>query len=315
VMLLTLSELVMWQNPLDRSLLDWGVLLVLYVALAAILMDLAVRFQANGLASLLLVSGLYGLVSAAIINHSAFVALPYSLVVQCLAMQTGAGFYGLLLYVSVMRGKPVEPLYIAGAALLGAIWGIWVHWYPLRSAANLPSVAIETATLYILTAMVVVGILVMWIAPQFRFFREDQMALQWWEAIVAGVPLFAALVVGTAQSLIPFEWLLVMIGIGAFIVWMLSNGQHGYDPSILAEATFAAPNAVTYVVLAVAFLVAGTLSYGLVTDKDSPVGIAVYLIVLACGAAWLPGASFLKFLQFFRRQSVPAGNNMPDKEG
>jgi hypothetical protein len=318
VMLLTLSELVMWQNPTTHTALDWAALLVLYIALAAILMDLTVRFQANSIPSLLLVSGLYGLVSSAIINHNAFVSLPYSLVVQALAMQTGAGFYGLLLYVSVMRGRQVQPLHVAGAALLGAIWGIWVHWYPLRSAANVVPVSIETATLYIVPAMVLVGLLIVGIAPRFRFFREEQLELTWWEAIAVGVPLFAALVVGMLQALIPFEWLLVMVGVGAFIVWALSNGRHGYDPSILAEATFAAPNPVTYIILAVAFLVAGTLSYGLVTDQDSPVGIGVYLIILACGAAWLPGSSLLIFLQFFRRQSIPAGGDLPvgkDKDG
>ncbi len=319
VMLLTLSELVMWQNPPARPALDWPALLVLYVALAAILMDLTVRFQANGLASLFLVSGLYGLVSAAIINHSAFVTLPYSLIAQGLAMQTGAGFFGLLLYVSVMRGKQVEPLQLAGAVALGALWGIWVHWYPLRTtAANYQPVTIETATLYIVPALIAIGLLVIAVAPRFRFFREDQMLLRWWEAIAVGVPLFVALVVGMLQALIPFEWLLVMIAIGGFAVWALSNDQHGYEPSILAEATFAAPNAVTYIVLAVLFLVAGTLSYSLVTDKDSPVGIAVYLVVLACGAAWLPGSSLLIFLQFLRRQPVASGGDGSmgkDKDG
>jgi hypothetical protein len=318
VMLLTLSELVMWQNPQSHRPLDWLVLLVLYTALAAILMDITVRFQANGIASLLLVSGLYGLVSGAIVNHNAFVTLPYSLVIQGMAMQTGAGFYGLLLYVTVMRGRQIEPLHVAGAALLGAIWGIWVHWYPLRSEANVELVTIETATLYILPALVIVGLLIMGIAPQFRFFREEQLKLKWWEAIVAGVPLFVALVVGVYSALIPLEWLIVMVVIGVYMVWALTNDQHGYEPSILAEATFAAPNVVTYIVLAVAFLVAGTLSYSLVINRDSPAGVAVFLIILASGVAWLPGASMLIFLQFFRRRSVPASGNTSmgeDKDG
>jgi hypothetical protein len=94
VILLTLSELVMWQNPPAHRLLDWPVLLILYVALAAILLDLTVRFQARGPATLLLVSGVYGLVSAAIINHGAFDNLPYSLIVRGMGLQTGAGLWG-----------------------------------------------------------------------------------------------------------------------------------------------------------------------------------------------------------------------------
>ena len=305
VILLTLSELVMWQNPPAHQLIDWPALLILYTALAAILIDLTVRFQARGPAALLLVSGVYGLVSSAIISHSAFDNLPLSLMVRGMGLQTGAGLYGLLLFISVMRGKQVEPLQIAGAAGIGALWGIWVHWYPIRTVANWGLVPIETATLYVLPALVIVGLLLLVAAPRFRFFREKQMELLWWEAIVAGIPLFIALMVGMLQESIPFLWLLVVVGVGAFMVWALSYRKRGFEPSVLAEITFAAPNAITYIVLAITFLVAGTLAYGLIDNADSPIGIGVYLLVLAFGFAWLPGASLLIFWRAFREQTAP----------
>src|SRR5437868_2588862 len=120
--LLTLSELVMWQNPPSRSPLDWLGLLILYVGLAAILMDVVVRFQVRSPATLVLASGLYGLVSSALINHSAFENIasgPYGLLVRGLGLQTAAGLYGLLLFIVVMRGKQAEPLQAAGAAAVG----------------------------------------------------------------------------------------------------------------------------------------------------------------------------------------------------
>ncbi len=305
VILMTLAELVMWPNPPAHALFDWPVLLVLYVALAAILMDLTVRFQAHGIATLLLVSGLCGLVSGAIINRSTFSALPYSLIAQGLGLQTGAMLFGLLLYVSILRGKSANGLQVVAAAALGLLWGIWVHWAPLRSTARWGLVPIETAQLYMLPALLLIGVLVAVAAPRFRFFREKQMELAWWEAIVAGVPLFITLIVGMLQSLIPFLWMIAVIAIGGFIVWTLFQSRGGYEPSILAEALFAAPNAITYIVLAVAFLMAGTIAYNFVTDADSPVGIVVYLIVLACGFAWLPGASLLLLLQVLRQQRAP----------
>jgi hypothetical protein len=315
VMLLTISELVMWQNPTARSPIEWPILLVLYVALASILMDLVVRFQVNSPATLLLVSGICGLVSASIINHSAFASLPYSLIVQGFALQTGAALYSLLLYVSVMRGRQLEPIHIAAAAALGVLWGIWVHWYPLRTAGNWGPVSIETATLYIVPALVILGLLLIGVVPRFQFFREKQLELLWWEAIVVGLPLFVALVVGMLQDLIPFPWLLVIVGIGAYMVWALSQSRRGYEPSILAEATFAAPNAITYIVLGVAFLVAGTLSYSLVTDAESPIGVAAYVLVLVAGFLWLPGASGLVFLEVLRRQRSIDEPLSQDKDG
>src|SRR5262245_22469231 len=181
--LLTLSELVMWQNPPARATrpLDWPLLLILYTGLAGILMDLVVRFQARNPATLLLVSGLYGLAAATIISRNALDNLPFSLVIRALGLQTGAGLYGLLLFVSVLRGKQVAPLQVAGAAAVGVLWGIWVHWYPIQTVVHWGPVPIETATLYILPALVILGILIVLVAPRFQFFREKQMELLWWE--------------------------------------------------------------------------------------------------------------------------------------
>jgi hypothetical protein len=318
IILLTFSELVMWQNPPARNILEWPILLLLYLPLAAILMDLVVRFQANDPPSLLLVSGVYGLGAATIINHSAFSPdlqtlfsenLIYNLVVRAMALQTGAGLYGLLLFVVVMRGKQVEPLHIIGAAAIGILWGIWVHWYPIRTAANWGLVRIETAHLYILAALGIIGVLVFAVAPRFRFIREEQMQLLWWERGIVGVPLFIALVVGMIQEVIPFLQLLLVIGIIAYMIWALSNQLRDYDPSVLAEMLFAAPNAVSFIILAVVFLVAGTLAYTLVDGPDSPIGLGAYLVALAFGAAWLPGASLLIFWRASRAQPVKKDGN------
>jgi hypothetical protein len=109
------------------------------------------------------------------------------------------------------------------------------------------------------------------------------------------------------QEVIPFLQLLLVIGIVAFMIWALSNQLRDYDPSVLAEMMFAAPNAVSFIILAVVFLVAGTLAYSLVTGPDSPIGLAAYLIALAFGAVWLPGASLLIFWRASRGQ--PARKN------
>ncbi|MCC7446820.1 MAG: hypothetical protein IT324_05350 [Anaerolineae bacterium] len=314
VILLTLAELVMWQNPPARTALDWVGLLILYVALASILMDVTVRFQARNIPTILLVSGLGGLISAAIINHSAFPNFPNGMIVNGFGLQVAASLYGLLLFVSVMCGKQVKPLYIAGAVAIGVLWGVWVHWYPLQKSASWGLVPIETAHLYILPALILIGMLVVGVGPRFRFVREKQMELLWWEAVVAAVPLFVALIVGMIQDVIPFVSLVLLIGIGAFVAWALYYQRGGYEPSILAQMTFVAPNAITYIVLAIAFLIAGTLAYGLVSDSDSAVGLAVYLLAFAFGSIWLPGASLLIFWQYYRKRNTAAALSDDEEE-
>lgn len=311
VILLTLSELVMWQNPPAHGLADWPLLLILYIGLASIMMDLVVRFQAHDLPELLLISGLYGMVSSAIISHSAFDNLPYSFIIRGLSLQTGAGLYGLMLFIWVMRGKSPDPIRIGAAAGIGILWGIWVHWYPIQPRFQWGEVSLQTAQLYVLPALVVIGLLFNFVAPQFRFIREKQMELLWWEAIVVGVPLFITLIAGmlqttpTGDSLIPVIPLALMILIGGCMVWALFYQRGGYEPSILAQMMFVAPNVITFIVLAIAFLAAGTFSYSLINGPDSPVGVAIYWLVFAFGSGWIPLASLLVFWRYYRKRNEP----------
>ncbi len=313
--LMLLSELVMWQNPPQHSLIDWPVLLILYVCVAAIFMDLIVRFQVNEPATLIIASAVYGLVSSGIINHSAFANLadgPYGLLVRGLGLGSASGLYGLLLFVVVLRGKPAESLQVFSAMAVGILWGIWVHWFPIQQRIGWGLMPIESASLYVLVALILIGLLIVFVVPRFRFIREQQMELLWWEGIVAGVPLFVALIVGMFQNLIAALPLLIFIGIGAFMVWVLSYQRHGTDPSILAEITFPAPNAITYIILAVAFFVAGTLAYNLITGPDSIAGAIVYWVAFVYGTFGLPVAMLIIFWRVFRAQTAPADDTLDE---
>src|SRR5262249_3900728 len=155
--------------------------------------------------------------------HSAFENLaagPYALLIHGLGLQTAAGLYGLLLFIFVMRGKQptLAQAIIAGA--IGILWGIWVHWYPIQEQINWGLVPIEVATQYMILGLLVVGLSFTFVTPRFRFFREEEMQMKWWEAIVAGLPLFIALIIGMLQNIIPDLWLAILIAVGAFIVWV-----------------------------------------------------------------------------------------------
>ncbi|HVO41286.1 MAG TPA: hypothetical protein VMT34_01625 [Aggregatilineales bacterium] len=324
VILLLLSELVMWQHPDSHTLLEWPVLLLAYVALGSLMLDLLVRFQARDLGGLLLVGGLYGLVSSVIISHSAFenTSAPlFSFVIRAMGLQTAAGFYGILLFTTVMRGKDIDLREVVMAAGVGALWGIWVHWYPIQTnigwAAS--AISLDTAMLYLLPVLVLVGVLTHFTAPRFHVFREDQMTLLWWEAIVVVLPLFISLIVGMipgkgGRSAIPYDWLGFAILIGAYCAWTLNSRERGYEPSILADMTFVAPNLATYIVLTLAFVVTGTLAYSVIDGPDSPVGVAVYVAVFAFGTAWLPLASLLIFWRSVRERRAAVQLSSDDKK-
>jgi hypothetical protein len=232
--------------------------------------------------------------------------------IRAMGLQTAAGFYGILLYTAVMRGKDADPREIGLAAAIGALWGIWLHWYPIQTAIawNTQAVTMETAMIYILPALIAIGVMLQFIAPRFRVFREDQMTLLWWEAILVGIPLFISLVVGMipgagGRSAIPYEWLGLAVLIGAYATWTLANRQRGFEPSILAEVTFSAPNLGTYIIFVLAFVSAGALAYNLITGPDSLVGVVIYFAIFAFAAAWLPLASLLTFWFVIHQPAAP----------
>lgn len=305
--LLVFSELIMWQNPTARLPIEWLALLILYVALAAILLDVTVRFQAHDPAALLLVSGLYGLANAVFINHNGLSNLPITLLVQAMGLQTGAALYGLLFFISVMRGKQPHILQILAAGAVGILWGVWIHWYPIQLLVNWGPVAQETGQFYLLIGLGLVGLIFV-LVPRFRTFREPQLALLWWEMIIVGVPLFTALLIGTIQNTVPFGALIIIVAVGGVVVYALNYQRHGYDPSIMAEITFASPNLITYLVLSVIFLAAGTLAYTLVIDGDSVIGVIMYYLVLGFGTLWLPLAFLLIFWRTLRARSAAMEN-------
>lgn len=319
LVLLTLSELVMWQNPIAYSVLDWVVLFFLYVGLATILLDVIVRFQVRDIASLLLAAGLYGLVASTIINHSIFENLsagPYALLIHGFGLQTAAGLYGLLLFILVMRGKAPTPVQAVVAGAIGVLWGVWVHWFPIQTHIGWGLVPIETATQYMILALFIVGFTFTFVTPRFRFFREQDMQMTWWEAILAGMPLFVALVVGMLQNIIPDLWLAILIAVGAFIVWVLYNQSGGTEPSIMAEITYPAPNSITYIVFSLVFFTCGSLAYYLVTDKDSVIGIAAYWLVFGFGLVGLPASALVIFWRVLHVPSTDASvGEVTTKEG
>jgi hypothetical protein len=286
---------------LFSELVEWPVLLVLYVALGSIMLDLIARFGAFTPAALGLASGVYGVVAGSVINHAAFENLPYGLLVRAMGLQVGAGYLALILFVVVLRGRPPELPHLGIAALIGLAWGIWLHWWPIQPSAGWGLVTMEYAQLVLIVGLVLVGALYAIVAPRFGILRETQMGLYWWEMILVGVPLFITLLVGMVQRVIPFGPLLFPAAIGGFCIWALRQQSREDEPSVLGNLTFLAPNLISYVALAVAFLLAGALAYPLVADMDSPLGVALYVILLGFGSAWLPFASGLILWAGLRR--------------
>ena len=304
-LLMTLSEIVMWENPTAHTLADWIGRAVLYLALGSLLIDLTVRFQARGLPGLLLVSGLYGLVCSGLITRDGLASLPLGLIVHALGLQTGAAFYALLFFVAVMRGRPLKPIELAGAAGIGLLWGIWLKWYPAQPSVGWGAMTIETATTYYIVAAVICGGLLFVLAPNFRVIREQELELSLPEWVIVAVPLLIALAAGAAlPGVLPVPSLVIAAVLGALMIQGLITQQVKHEPSLFGYILFSVTNPQTFIIVGLIFLLSGTAGALVVGDNhDSIIGAGTYVLVGAVGALWLPAVSALIGVRAFRRDA------------
>jgi hypothetical protein len=289
--LLTFSEIVMWQNPPAYTALDWLIRILLYVCIASLILDFTSRFQARDLPGIVLIGGLYGLLATAFISRDIYVNLPWYLLLRGMGLQTGAGIYGLVFFVLVLQGRPIDWRALVGAGAVGALWGIWIKWYPIQPQINWTPVTIESATIYFLIAAAILGVMFIFIAPRFGIVKEQSFELEWYEAILIGIPPFFSLLIGLFDEVrIPaFGFFQVAGVISVVMVALILNRRQG-EVSYLANLTFIAPNPQTFIFLAITFLIAGTVSSLWVTEVDSPIGNAAYWIVLIASWIWLPAS-------------------------
>jgi len=308
-MLMVFSEIIMWENPTAHTFPEWIGRAILYLVLGALTIHLAVWLQVREIAGLAMLSGLYGLLSGVLINHDALIGLPLGLVVHALGLQTGAALYALLFFIAVMKGRQPTRLEIGIAVVIGILWGIWLKWYPIQKSVGWEPTTIETATLYLIGGAVIVGVLLMVIAPSFRVVREDDLTLKLWEWPIVIIPLVIALILGLLDpTVIPLFPLLVAIAVGIVIVGALWIQRVPNEPSIMAEMLFSLPNPVTFVFLGIAVLLAGTFSATLIGDNpDSIIGIVTYILIGIIGSLWLPAASALIGVRVYRRVQGETG--------
>src|ERR1051326_7426851 len=62
------SEILLWTNPPTRNLLDWGLLIIGYIALSGLLLEIAVRYRLRDVYGLITLAGIYGMTNGLILN-------------------------------------------------------------------------------------------------------------------------------------------------------------------------------------------------------------------------------------------------------
>jgi hypothetical protein len=133
VMLLFGSEMLLWLNPLGRALGDWLPLLVGYLALSALILDLAARYRIRDVYDAMTLLAIYGLLNGLLLNpDTSLVLIPDTLVNRVLGGHSllGLEMFGLLLVLTGGHLRRYRRLLLMGCLWLGFYWGVWVRWSP-----------------------------------------------------------------------------------------------------------------------------------------------------------------------------------------
>lgn len=153
------GEILLWQSPLTRNIVDWLLISAGYGALACLLLEVAARFRWRDVYGLLAVAGLYALLNALLLNPvTSFAEFPRTLFTRVLGAHALVGALMIALWRWLLQPGsrlPVFPLSLS--IIVGGIWGIWAHW----SASLFQGDVVATETpieLILLCALLSIGL-------------------------------------------------------------------------------------------------------------------------------------------------------------
>lgn len=210
------SELLLWTHPLERPLSEWLLLLPGYAALAALMLDIAVRYRLRDVYDVMILAAIYGLLAGLLLNpQTALALLPDTVVTRILGGHTllGAEMFGLLLALTDARSKRYRRLLLLASLWLGFYWGIWVRWSPVFT--DVSNVVADPVTMSVLGVLSVAAIfaLVAWVRPRVQPLTVPDLSLsiaEWGGVLVILIGLFMLRV---AQGTVSFNALALVLAL------------------------------------------------------------------------------------------------------
>jgi hypothetical protein len=284
------SEVVLWNDPASRTVLDWVLLVFGYVAVSAVVLDLGVRYRVRDIFGLLVLAGVYGLLNGALLNpQTALLEVPRTLVTRVLGGHTllGLGVLGLLLTLNRTHS---HPRWIA-VGVIGLLWGVWVRWLPTLADTVTTDVPLLVMLVYGLAGVMVFTMLV----PRVNTPAQRLTIVEW--GIVGAIQalLFVRNTLPTVDA-----FALIVVGVLAAFCVLLLWFQKRDRGAMLFDSVIGSTWMVV-LTLGGVFLATGVVGYLLPLGSVPELLTPYVALFTAFGVVWLPSVSLVLGVRAYRK--------------
>lgn len=307
LLLLTFSELITWYDAHHYSLFDWLAIIVIYLALAAISLDLIARWYSQEWLNVLIVGGIYGIVQSGLVTLGLYQDLPISFLLHATGAQTVMFVLAYGAFRFLYTGKLPELWFYGIAPLVGLAGGIWTRWLPELDSINQPVPELGETLPYTVIALIACALVVFYLILPDEVEREDWLLLPMEWAIAGGL-LVVTLILRLDSGAIS-TWGLVMAGAVAsmlgLMLWFIKSVFPTAEFKLALE-----PDGrllTRWIVMFIPFSVAVWIGYQLPGNDGSSIQSNILFILLAIfGAVWLPlvsiRVSFRAFIELSKEE-------------
>ncbi|MCU0498826.1 MAG: hypothetical protein MUF87_15855 [Anaerolineae bacterium] len=293
------SEILLGKALQAGVSLELALKLIGYLAISAFLIDTMIRYRVRDLLGLMTIAGVYGLLSALLINPAATLFdIPRTLVTRVTGAHALLGLEMLFVFLALTGGhlRHLRWILMLGAAIVGIAWGVWGRWeIQLSFELFLAIGGISISVLVLLTALLYRRGYNL--TPQILLLTR----IEW---IVIGGIAFGLLILRLAQGVLSTSALflvLVLLGICAAILWFRRETK--LTPILYYHLPIV-PMRWLWIILAIGMLFwTGSLAYQLplLGEIFNQYLFVVYGFTLY-GLAWLPTVSLILGARAYVRQ-------------
>lgn len=308
------SEILLWNNPLNRPASEWILLIFGYVGLAAFLLDIMVRHKVRDLMGLMTVSGVYGLLNALLLNPSeTLFDVPRTLVTRATGAHTLLGLEMLVLFLALTGGggkrrgaRRLRWTLIGGAAVVGLAWGAWVRWSPEQTDITYALTPYPTMLLVGVVGVLIVAVLTLINFRGSAALSPQHLLLTLREGALVGLTLtliaFLRLIQNAYVSGVALFLVSILLALCAAIIWFRRNTRH---PMLLTDHFPMRPPPWIWLILAAAVLFwTAVFAYNVprIGTPSFDQGVFVAAGFALYGLAWLPTVSLILGARAYIRQ-------------